>query len=246
MTTTTIDGDKQAGSSADKPIIDASGLRRHVGEQVLVDNVSVSIHGGDRISIVGPTGSGKTVLLRALAMLDPLDAGRILWRGKPIRGNSIPTFRSRVMYVHQRPALIEGSIEDNLRQPFTLKVHAGKWFDRDRIVELLGTLGREASFLAKHQRDISGGEAQLTALLRSIQLEPDVLLLDEPTAALDAKATATVEKLVSHWLAEKPSTRAMAWVTHDLEQSERIATTVLKIQKGSLSFSSGVDHGRLR
>lgn len=215
--------------------LEAIGIERKAGGSCLLNQISLSVHGGDRLALVGPTGSGKTLLLRSLAMLDPVDAGEIRWQGKRVPGNEIPEFRSRVIYLHQRPALVEGTVEDNLRQPFSLQVHKKKPFRRERIVELLESLGRDESFLSKQQSDLSGGEAQLTALLRAIQLDPRILLLDEPTAALDSKATDMVETLVGQWLDEQPARRATAWVTHDREQARRISPTVLQIHDGKLS-----------
>lgn len=221
-----------SGSSV---MLQAIGLRRLAAERVLLDCVSLSIQRGDRIAIVGPTGSGKTLLLRSLAMLDPLDAGNVHWQGKPVRGNDIPRFRSQVIYLHQWPALVEGTVEDNLRQPFALQEHKDKRFNRERVVELLSLLGRDDSFLSKQQRDLSGGESQLTSLLRAIQLGPNFLLLDEPTAALDAAATGMVETLVAKWLDEFPMARATVWVTHDHHQSRRVSTSILQIREGKLS-----------
>lgn len=216
-------------------MLQATGLRRLEGERVLLDDVSLSIQAGDRIAIVGATGSGKTLLLRSLAMLDRLDAGEVHWQGKPVRANDIPAFRSQVIYLHQRPSLVEGIVEDNLRQPFALRAHRDKRFNRAKVVELLSSLGRDDSFLSKQQRNLSGGESQLTSLLRAIQLGPNILLLDEPTAALDAEAIKMVETLVAGWLDAMPGGRAMVWVTHDHEQSRRVSTSVLQIREGRLS-----------
>jgi len=216
-------------------MLEATGLRRLAGERVLLDGVSVSIQGGDRIAIVGPTGSGKTLMLRSLAKLDPLDAGEVHWQGTPVLGDDIPSFRSQVIYLHQRPALVEGTVEDNLRQPFTLRVHRDKRFNRERVAELLSSLDRDNSFLSQQQRDLSGGESQLTSLLRAIQLDPSILLLDEPTAALDAASSSMVETLVTRWFDEMPMARATVWVTHDHEQSQRVSTSVLQIREGKLS-----------
>ena len=146
----------------------------------------------------------------------------------------MPAFRRHVMYVHQRPALREGTVEENLRIPFTLQGHRQRQFDTARIEALLAGLGRDRLFLAKQQRDLSGGEAQLTGLLRGLQLDPQVLLLDEPTAALDRQATAAVEKLVAGWLDEDPGGRATVWVSHDPEQSRRVARRLLHIADGRL------------
>lgn len=236
-------GPKTQPSTLDPRLLSAAGLRRVAGPRVLLDDVSLAIGGGDRIAIVGPTGSGKTLLLRSLALLDPPDAGEVHWQGTPVRGNDIPTFRSQVIYLHQRPALVEGTVEDNLRQPFALRAHRDKRFDRERIGELLSSLGRDVSFLSQQQRALSGGESQLTALLRAIQLNPIILLLDEPTAALDAAATYMVETLVARWLDDMPMARATVWVTHNHEQSHRVSSSVLQIREGKLS---GGEHGRIR
>ena len=216
-------------------MLEATGIARKAGDRWLLNDISLSVNAGERLAIVGPTGSGKTLLLRSLVMLDPLDQGEVRWHGKPVRGNDIPTFRSRVIYLHQRAALVEGTVEENLRQPFSLRVHKDKRFRRDVIVDYLRSLGRVESLLSKRQRDLSGGEAQLVALLRAIQLGPHILLLDEPTAALDAEATDMVEALVTRWLNEQPTTRATVWVTHDHEQSRRVSTSLLHIREGQLS-----------
>lgn len=230
------DTKQQPNVSAAHPLLlQASGLERRIGDRVLLNDVCLAIHGGDRIAIVGPTGSGKTLLLRSLAMLDPVSAGGMRRHGTPVQGNEVSEFRSRVIYLHQRPALIEGTVEDNLRQPFSLRVHHNKHFNRGRIVDLLESLGHGEPFLSKQQRDLSGGEGQLTALLRAIQLDPDVLLLDEPTAALDGKSTGMVEALVSNWLAERPGLRATVWVTHDHNQARRVSSKLLPIREGRLS-----------
>jgi len=215
-------------------ILTASGIGRKANDRWLLRDISLSVQGGDRIAIIGPTGSGKTLLLRSLAILDRVDAGDICWNGKPVRGNAVPVFRSQVSYLHQRSALVEGTVERNLRQPFALQAHQSRQFDRQRIVQFLSLLGRDESFLSMQQRDLSGGELQLTALLRAIQLDPAILLLDEPTAALDAGSKNMVEKLVTGWLDEKPTERATVWVTHDPEQPQRVSTSVLHIRAGNL------------
>jgi putative ABC transport system ATP-binding protein len=152
--------------------------------------------------VLGPSGAGKAVLLRALALLDLLDEGVILWGGQAIRCEAVPSFRSTVLYLHQRPTLFEGAVEANLRHPFSLKVHRNRRYDRDRIVNLLEQLGRDTSFLEKSHRDLSGGEAQIVALLRALQLDPTVLLLDEPTASLDRETASVIEDLLKRWHAE--------------------------------------------
>jgi putative ABC transport system ATP-binding protein len=220
----------------DSPLLqaDAVGRRAAGPDRWLLRDVGLEVRAGDRFAVVGPSGAGKTLLLRALALLDPLDSGRVLWQGGPVGGNRVPDFRRQVVYVHQRPCLMEGTVEANLRQPFQLKVHRCRQFDPDCIASMLQTLDRDASFLAKRQRDLSGGEAQIVALLRAVQLDPQVLLLDEPTAALDQAAALAVESLLDGWLRQSPERRAMVWVCHDPQLARRVAGRVLRMEQGKL------------
>lgn len=198
----------------------------------------MEVNSGDRLAIVGPTGSGKTLLLRSLALLDPFDAGQIRWHGQEVSRDRIPEFRSHNIFLHQRPALIEATVEENLRQPFSLKIHGGKQFNRQLIVELLDSLGRDESFLARQQRELSGGESQIVAMLRALQLNPEVLLLDEPTSALDSKSTQAVERLINTWVGQQPERRSTVWVTHDRQQVQRVSGQVLEMNAGCLQSRS--------
>jgi putative ABC transport system ATP-binding protein len=200
----------------------------------LIREVSFSVYPGDRLGIRGTTGSGKTVLLRALALLDPIDHGSINWRGGAIRPDTVPEFRSHVVYLHQRPALFDGSVEHNLRHPFTLRIHREKAYDRARVLEMLAELGRPAQFLEKFSRDLSGGEAQLVALVRAIQLDPTVLLLDEPTASLDKGASQALEALVNRWYDAGREARSFVWVSHDADQALRMTSRQLHLRAGRL------------
>jgi putative ABC transport system ATP-binding protein len=176
------------------------------------------------------------LLLRAIALLDPLDDGVIQWKGRIPAGSAVPIYRREVVYLHQRPALFEGSIEANLRFPFALKANRGVSFDRNRILDLLGSVGRTASFLGKSSRDLSGGETQIVALLRALQLNPSILLLDEPTASLDEATAEAIEYLIHQWLTEAPAQRASLWVTHNSNQTSRVADKWLRMNRGRLEL----------
>jgi putative ABC transport system ATP-binding protein len=125
-------------------------------------------------------------------------------------------------------------VEGALRWPLALAVHRRQPFDRERILDLLDQLGRGPAFLDQPLAGLSGGEMQIVALLRAVQLDPLVLLLDEPTAAIDPAAAAAVEQLVGRWWSELPQARAMIWVTHDAAQAERIAKRTLHMEGGRL------------
>jgi putative ABC transport system ATP-binding protein len=225
-----------AALRGDPAILEARNVsrRRGDGEGWLLHDVSAIVRPGDRVALLGSSGAGKTVLLRTLARLDPLDEGTIFWRGEPTRGEAVPAFRGEVVYVHQRPALFEGDVEANLRVPFTLRTHAGRRFDRERTVVLLESLGRDASFLKKSHRDLSGGEAQIAALIRAVQLDPAILFLDEPTASLDRESSRAIEALLDGWYSQAPSSRAFVWVTHDHDQADRATRLRWSMQSGRL------------
>jgi putative ABC transport system ATP-binding protein len=130
--------------------------------------------------------------------------------------------------------LFDETVEAALRRPFSLKVHRGKEFDRARAVRFLADLGRGEDFLEKRVADLSGGEAQIAALIRAIQLEPSVLLLDEPTAALDSGATEAVEKMILCWLDEARADRALVWISHNADQAQRVGEKIVMMEGGRI------------
>jgi putative ABC transport system ATP-binding protein len=222
---------------ADTPLIRANALTRRdpVRDVVLLHPTTFSLSGGQRAVITGPSGSGKSVFLRALALLDPVDDGVIQWRGKTIARAGIPAYRRRVAYIAQRPAMLDGSVEDNLRYPFSLKVYRDVRFDRERVIKLTRRAGREADFLDKRASELSGGEAQIAALIRVLQVDPDVLLLDEPTASLDPASALEIEALVGAWSDDRQGERASIWVSHDPAQAQRVGERQLVMTAGTLS-----------
>lgn len=199
-----------------------------------MEDINLQLLAGERLAVVGPSGAGKTLLLRALALLDPLDRGEVCWHERPIRRDRVPEFRRHVIYLHQRPALMAETVEGALRQPLSLRLHHQQTFRRDWIVERLKELGRDEPFLDKRVRDLSGGESQITALLRAMQLEPEVLLLDEPTSAMDPTTSEAAITLLGHWMDQAPTARALVWVSHDRLQTERVSRRMILIEAGRL------------
>lgn len=215
-------------------MLEARSIARRAGDQSLLRQLDLSIAGGERIALSGPSGAGKTVLLRALALLDPLDGGEILLDGASIEPAGVPAYRCRVGYLHQTPALADGTVEANLRLPFSLAAHRRQSYDHDRALGLLARLGKDDRFLSRRRGELSGGEAQITALVRLLQLAPSILLLDEPTAALDPQSAELARGLLHDWQRRDAGNRAYLWVTHDSALAGVVAERYLRLDNGRL------------
>jgi putative ABC transport system ATP-binding protein len=168
--------------------------------------VSFELGDGECVVIQGPSGSGKTLLLRAIADLDP-NQGQVSLDGQTRETWSGPAWRRRAVYVPAESGWWGAKVGE----------HFPAWEQAIPLVESLRL--PEAAHDWPVQR-LSTGERQRLALVRALLLQPQVLLLDEPTAALDAEATATVERLVTQRL---ESGTGVLWVTHDPQQALRLA-----------------------
>jgi len=218
------------------PLIEARQIARRDAQrdQWLLQPADFALRAGERAVLTGPSGSGKSVFLRALALLDPLEGGEVRWNGERVTRARIVRYRRHIAYLRQRPALLDGTVEDNLRYPYTLAVYRDVQFDAARARALLGAAGRASDFLARPTSELSGGEAQIVALVRVLQLDPEALLLDEPTASLDPESARAVEALVASWFERASMPRATVWISHDPAQAQRVGERHLTMRAGLL------------
>jgi putative ABC transport system ATP-binding protein len=183
--------------------------------------------------IAGPSGSGKSTLLRLLNRLADPDSGRVLYEGTDVRDRDPLELRREVCLVPQLPALIDGTVHDNIAFGPRL---AGHSFDARSCLELAGL---DPDFEDRDASKLSVGEQQRVMLARALALEPRVLLLDEPTSALDRAARDAVEATLRRLRAR--TAISLVLVTHDVEQARRLASYVVRIDAGTVTAQGGVD-----
>jgi ABC-type multidrug transport system ATPase subunit len=174
--------------------------------------------------VAGPSGSGKSTLLRLLNRLSDPDSGTVRYRGTDVREYDVLELRREVCLVPQLPALLEGTVADNIR----FAANCGD-IDAD-IRRLLDLAGLDDSYAERDARRLSVGEQQRVMLARTLALEPSVLLLDEPTSALDEDRRDAVERTLLDL--RRRLDISLVLVTHDLGQARRMADWVVRIDAG--------------
>jgi putative ABC transport system ATP-binding protein len=184
-------------------------------------------------SVVGPSGSGKSTLLRLLNRLADPDEGRVVYEGTDVRERDPLELRREVSLVPQLPALIDGTVHDNVAYGPRL---AGHSFDARSCLELAGL---DPDFEDRDAAKLSVGEQQRVMLARALALEPRVLLLDEPTSALDRAARDAVEATLQGLRARTSISTVV--VTHDMDQARRLAEYVVRLESGRVTAQGPID-----
>jgi len=213
-------------------MLTARNLARYIDGRPIWSGLSFSIDGGDRVALRGPSGSGKTLLMRALVGLDALDDGEVLYRGQRLDEWQIPEYRRLVRYIPQDAAFPSGTVRQSIEQFFTFRANRDLELDEAGLERFLGILKLPESFLDKTADHLSGGEKQMVAIMRSLLLGPEVLLLDEPTSNLDEAMVARVEALVDAWMDGDPE-RRFVWTSHDTRQLDRMTEQTIQLDPAS-------------
>lgn len=200
--------------------------------QTLIRDVSIKVPQGKRTVLIGANGAGKSLLLRLLhGLLPPLD-GEILWRGKPLDRAA----RDAQAMVFQKPVLLRRSVVANLRFALSVRGVSGRECRR-RVDEAL-EIARLGHLAHRPARVLSGGEQQRLSIARALTLNPDLLLLDEPTASLDPAATLMIEEQINYANARGVS---IVMVTHDAGQARRMADHIAFLHNGQLIETGPAD-----
>jgi putative ABC transport system ATP-binding protein len=195
------------------------------GKTILKD-ISLTINQGDFISIVGPSGSGKSTFLKLCSHLISPSSGNIIYHDKNFMEYNPTELRKSISYCFQSPYLFGDTVMDNIIFPFTLR---NAKFNKERVHQLFSSFKMNTDFLTKEVKNLSGGEKQRIALIRSLIFKPEILLLDEITSALDIDNTLIVEDVINSLNKEGTT---ILWVTHNFEQSRKYANKILTIDSG--------------
>jgi putative ABC transport system ATP-binding protein len=192
-------------------------------EKIILEEISLSIEKGEHLTITGPSGSGKSSLLKVLAGLVSPSSGRLFYQGQDLEDLDPVSYRREVSYCFQQPVLFGQTVRDNMAFPFEIRQIL---FDQKKVLAALARLNLGPEFLEKPIKELSGGEKQRVALVRNLLFEPKVLLLDEVSSGLDEK-TKTLLRTFLNDLHQAGVT--LIEVTHDqreIEEAEHLVTIV--------------------
>lgn len=209
-------------------LIEVRHLQFQAGGRTLIDIEHLAIHPGRRTVIMGANGAGKSLLLRLMHGLLRPSSGQIFWQGKALD----KVARSAQAMVFQRPVMLRRSVLANFRFALTVRGIAGA--ERARREKQAIQDARLEDLVHSPARVLSGGEQQRLAIARALSCQPDMLFLDEPTAALDPASTAAIEEQI-----ELASQRGISivMVTHDRGQAFRLAQNIVFMHGGQIAES---------
>lgn len=214
------------------PVLEGHDIRVDYGGQTVLEATRIGVHAGEVLALIGPNGAGKSTLLRVLGLLEPPTSGSLLFRGHPVfrKSRDLLAMRRRLACVFQEALLCDATVEANAALGLRLRGRPSEevasqvntWLERLGITHLAG----------RRARTLSGGEAQRVSLARAFAIQPEVLLLDEPFAALDPPTRAELLTLLQELLRQEGCTTV--FVTHDREEALRLGDRIAVMMDGRI------------
>src|ERR1700733_858273 len=222
------------------PAVVVQGLHKSYGEQKVLNGLDLTVGSGQTVAVLGRSGTGKSVLLRLIVVLQQPDAGTIQMQGQEITGANLEEMneiRKKIGFLFQHAALYDSlTVEENIAFPLRRHTEMTAAQRSERVRELLASVGMEAD-LNKMPSDISGGMQKRVGLARA--LEPGILLLDEPTAGLDPITSGEIDELILKLQEEREV--ASIVVTHDLHSAKVIADRIVLLHEGNAVIEGTYD-----
>ena len=211
-----------------KEIIRLENIGFNVSNRDILTNINFSVKEGQIMTITGPSGGGKSTLLKLIGLLNSPTSGTIQYLGKNIFEYEPTEYRKEVSYFFQNAVLFDDTVRDNLAFPAKIREIE---FDESRAIEGLKLVQLPSTYLDKPIQELSGGEKQRVALIRNLMFPPKVLLMDEMTSSLDKENRDIVVSFIHRLNKEENVT--VLWITHN--QDEIVASSeIITINDGKL------------
>ena len=214
------------------PLLELRDIGQTRGDRDILKNINLRIERGEVLAMIGPTGAGKTTLLRIIDLLDSPGRGAVFFNGTDVAASDRFSLESRrrMAFVLQKPVVFNTSVYDNIACGLRWR-GADRRQVRDKINEMLEITGL-AGYRNRNARTLSGGEMQRVAIARAVATDPEVLLLDEPTANLDPVSAAKIEDILARIIRKNAVTVIMA--THDMSQGQKLADRIAVLVDGEI------------
>jgi phospholipid/cholesterol/gamma-HCH transport system ATP-binding protein len=218
------------------PVIAVEDVRKSFTGYKVLEGINLRVNRGETLAVLGRSGTGKSVLLRLIIGLETPDSGSICIHGQDTAGlamDRMGEIRKKMGFLFQHAALYDSlTVAENVAFPLEHHCRDMSRFDRyDRVMQLLAEVGMESN-VDKMPSDISGGMQKRVGLARALALEPEILLLDEPTAGLDPISSGEIDDLILKLQRERQM--ASIVVTHDLHSAKTIANSLALLDRGKV------------
>lgn len=210
-----------------KEILKIENLNLEIGTVKILKDISFTVQKKEIIALLGPSGSGKSSLLKSINMLNTPSCGQIKYHNNDIQEISPMALRKKIGYVLQKPTLFGNDVMENLKYPCELNQ---KVFDINLVEFYLKKVNLKPDILEKKPNELSGGEQQRISLVRTLLLEPEIILLDEVTSALDEDNTLLIEELIKY--ENENNELTVIFISHNNEQAKRLAQKVIYMEEG--------------
>lgn len=217
-------------------LLEVKHLTYKADQRTILNNINFKLDQGETVAVVGPSGSGKSTFLKQLNNLISPTEGELLFKGKPYDEYRPEELRSKISYMMQQSELFGRTVGDNMA--FPALTHYDQ-FDEDKANDLLNKVGLSNYSLDSKIEHMSGGERQRIAIARQLMYQPEILLLDESTSALDTQNKEKIEDIIFK-LADEGV--AILWITHSNDQSMRNFQRRITIKDGQITNEEVLNH----